>query len=172
MSKLELDKIKLTNRLLVFDEIPLPGEKVDNKFKLLIGGLLYISNMSRPDISIHVSKLSRFLDQSYVSVWKVAVDVLRYLVGTKELVLHLGKLDDTNLTVYVDSSFGDNGTRKAQTGTLIQLNGSSIGWISKRQKTTSKSSTEAEYVAHGTTLDDVLWTQNHINELNYPSNFP
>ena len=53
-----------------------------------------------------------------------------------------------NITGYCDSDFASNkDDRRSVTGYLVQLNGSTVAWKSKKQTSTTLSNTEAEYVA-------------------------
>src|SRR5699024_1698692 len=80
----------------------------------LIGGLLYIANLTRPDISAAVSFLSRHLSRPTERIWKYCKQVLRYLHTTKAKKLVLGDLDGSSLVVYADANFAPKGDRKSQ----------------------------------------------------------
>ncbi len=56
----------------------------------LVGSLLYVANTTRPDIAQVVGVLSRYRVSPTTSHWHEAVRVLRYLRGTKDLILVLG----------------------------------------------------------------------------------
>ena len=77
----------------------------------------------------------------------------------------LGELDQTSLVAYADANYAPAGDRKSQSGALFKLNGSTIGWISKKQKTVSTSTTEAEYIALSTATNEVLWLQGLLSEM-------
>ena len=138
----------------------------------LLGCLLYIANMTRPDIAAAVNFLARHLHRPNRLVWKYGKHILAYLKHTKHQKLNIGHLDDSNLVCYVDANYATPGDRKAQSGAILQFNGCSIGWFSKKQKTTSLSSTEAEYVALAAATKDVLWVQQLLNELTVPVRLP
>lgn len=57
----------------------------------LIGSLMYLSVMTRPDISYAVSYLSKFNNCYDETHWKVAERILRYLQGTKTFCLKFEK---------------------------------------------------------------------------------
>ena len=134
--------------------------------RALIGGLLYIANVSRPDIMASVSLLSRFLERPSELLWKSACQVLRYLVSTRFKKLQLGHFSNDQLQLYVDADFGsDASTRKSQSGIVIKLFGSTIVWASKKQSTVSMSSSEAEYVALSTGCSYLLGIMNLLEEI-------
>src|SRR5699024_2165207 len=156
------------------DTLQLENATVDENVPVrnLLGCLLYIANMTRPDIAAAVNFLARHLHRPNRLVWKYGKHILAYLKHTKHHKLNIGHLDDSNLVCYVDANYATPGDRKAQSGAIFQFNGCSIGWFSKKQKTTSLSSTEAEYVALAAATKDVLWIQQLLNELTVPVRLP
>src|SRR5699024_3930770 len=120
---------------------------------------LFIANMTRPDISAAVSFLSRHIKRPTDRVWKYCKQVLNYLHTTKEKSLTLGDLDGSSLVVYADANFAPKGDRKSQSGAVLKLAGSTVGWYSKKQKTVSTSTTEAEYIAMAIATNETLWLQ-------------
>ena len=49
------------------------------EYTRIIGGLMYVMNCTRPDITYDVSKLSRYTSNSGVDHWKAIIRVLKYL---------------------------------------------------------------------------------------------
>eukprot|EP00955_Chlamydomonas_euryale_P114375 366274-Chlamydomonas_euryale.AAC.1 len=66
---------------------PLPK---NNSNAELIGALLYLSNVTRPDIAHAVNSLASFSRQPCEHHWEGAWQVLRYLVGTASFDLKYG----------------------------------------------------------------------------------
>src|SRR5699024_825485 len=82
VSKLsQLDTIDLTQDP-VADRL-----KESGAYRSIIGGLLYVANMTRPDISTAVSVLSRLLDKPTDRAMKYAKQILKYLHTTKDKCL-------------------------------------------------------------------------------------
>ncbi len=76
-----------------------------------------------------------------------------------------------NLTAWSDSTWADsNDDMKSTTGIVIKLNNDCIVWSSKRQQTVALSSCEAELYALGATIQDIIYVQQFMNELNYNLN--
>lgn len=134
-------------------------------YRSLVGALLYIASMTRPDISAAISYLSRYLDRPSRRSWKLAKQVLNYLRHTKKCPLMLGKLDDSSIVTYADANFAPAGDRKSQSGAVIKLAGSTVGWFSKKQKTVSTSTTEAEYIALSAAMNETIWLKNLLCEM-------
>jgi len=141
-------------------------------YREIIGGLLYISNYTRPDISSAMSILSKFLDKPTRKVWGYAKQVLSYLLNTKWKRLILGNTDGSNLVAYADSNFAPLPDRKSQSGAVFKLDGSTIGWFSRKQKTVSTCTAEAESIALSMALNQVKWMQQLLDELGYNVKYP
>lgn len=135
-------------------EVNLKLEKSDDcerdiKYRNLIGALLYISSATRPDISFAVNYLSRFQNCYNNTHFKYALRILKYLYVTRDLSLsYNGNKDTEIIDCYVDADWaGDNIDRKSTTGFVIRLFGNVVYWKSRKQKSVTKASTFAEYVA-------------------------
>ena len=125
------------------------------KYRQLIGGLLYIANLTRPDVCFAVNYLSRFMQKASKVHLQNAEKVLLYLYSTKDRKLHLGGLDEQLLTCYSDASFRKD--EKDQTGVYVAYKGSIVQWISRKQDNYNQSTTEAEYCALQLAADECLW---------------
>ena len=88
---------------------------------------------------------------------------MKYLYLTKELSLQYKRNENCNLIdSYVDADWaGDNIDRKSTSGYVIRLFGNVIDWKSRKQKSVTKASTYAEYVA----LSEVVSELKYIKEL-------
>ncbi|KAG5888470.1 hypothetical protein JTB14_017701 [Gonioctena quinquepunctata] len=78
------------------------------QFRRLIGGLMYLSVCTRPDIAFACSQLSQFnycYDQSH---WTAAKRVLRYLSGTKDYGLIFEKADNQKIEAFTDADWADD----------------------------------------------------------------
>ena len=117
-----------------------------------IGSLLYLSRYTRPDISYATTFLARF-QQSPDTKHMEAVDrIMCYLNQTKSKKLRIEPTHKSGtpweLEVMADADYADNSNSTESTsGLAVYLSGSLVAWESKRQKSTSLSTTESEYVA-------------------------
>lgn len=115
-------------------------------YQQLIGCLMYLANLTRPDICYSLSYLSLFNQCFNESHWKQAKRVLRYLQNTKSYSLKFRK-GDLDLQGFVDADWAEDSLdRKSYTGFCFVLSGSTISWESRKQRTVASSSTEAEYI--------------------------
>lgn len=139
----------------------LPEEKREQMkhipYRELVGGLIYLANATRPDISFAVSTLSRFCSNPTMIHWKCAKRVLRYLKGTMDYSLQY-KTTREELKAYVDSDWaGDINDRKSCSGNVVILAGSPISWKAKKQQTVALSTMEAEYMALTEVSKEVIY---------------
>lgn len=102
-------------------EINLKLEKrknIDSKFpyQQLIGSLMYLSVLTRPDISYCISYLSQFNNCNTETHWKHAKRVLKYLSCTKSFGLKYVK-NNLDLIGFADADWAsDNLDRRSYTG--------------------------------------------------------
>ncbi|CAH2099425.1 unnamed protein product [Euphydryas editha] len=93
-------------------EYNLKLDKSDNiekqfPYQHLLGSLMYLSVLTRPDISFSISYLSQFNNCFTAVHWKHAKRILKYLKKIKSYGLMYIK-DDNNLIGFVDADWGSN----------------------------------------------------------------
>jgi hypothetical protein len=137
-------------------EFPMEECKLSNKgeplrdtaaYQRLVGRLIYLT-ITRPDITYSVHVLSRFMHEPRQQHMAAALRVVRYLKSSPGQGLLLHSNSSLNLRAFCDSDWaGCPITRRSTTGYCVFLGNSLISWRTKRQKTVSLSSAEAEYRA-------------------------
>ncbi|CAB0002804.1 unnamed protein product, partial [Nesidiocoris tenuis] len=134
-----------------------------------IGCLLYISQITRPDIIFAVNTLSRFNRNFQLQHWSAVKRIMRYLKGTMYRKLAYSPSEETrNLTAYSDSDWGGVLTdRYSVSGLCVRLNNGLISWASRRQQTIALSSVEAEYMALSSCVQEVIWMRAMMQEVLY-----
>jgi hypothetical protein len=139
-------------------------QPADNRYRQLLGGLLYLSVCTRPDIAYATSVLSRYSNDPKARHWNAAIRVLRYLKQHQTAKLRLSGKD--NISAFSDADWAsDPDTRHSTSGYLIFLGESCISWKSSRQHITALSSTEAEYIAAALACQDIIFVLNLAQEL-------
>jgi hypothetical protein len=142
-------------------------------YQFIVGSLMWISQLLRPDITFAVGLLSRFSHNPSEDHLRVSKRVLRYLKGTAVRFLTLGNPPstslDTPLVGYCDANYaGDLATRRSTTGYIFQFLGSTISWSSNRENTVALSTCEAEYMAMAEAIKEGIWLIRVLNDLGQP----
>jgi hypothetical protein len=74
--------------------------------------------------------------------WEAAKRVIRYLKGTKELKLTLGRMDE-ELTAFTDADWASQEHRHLISGCIVMIHGSPIAWSTRKQSIIALSMAEA-----------------------------
>eukprot|EP00253_Pinus_taeda_P012484 PITA_12484 len=135
------------------------------KYRQLIGSLIYLTT-TRPDISVVVGILSRFMQKPCEGHWSAAKRVLRYLKGTQDLGIKYTQVDDFSLIGYYDSDFdGDKETGVSTSGYAMSLGSGAVSWRSRKQSVPADSTTEEEYVAAAEEMKEIVWLRKILEDL-------
>lgn len=133
---------------------------------------MYLACGTWPDIAFAVGQLSKHNADPRKGHLRAAKRVVRYLKGTMDMGLTFGRGTNPRdpppygLVGYADSNFaGDSEDRKSVMGYCFFLNGALVSWSSKKQRTVSTSTTEAEYIAIGHAAREAVWIRRFINKM-------
>jgi len=154
------------------DATPL-SPKEHTKYRMIVGQMLWISIVTRPDLTHVVSLLSRYVSAPLQCHMDAADRALQYLNhhrseclifrGTTRQSTTPGRrstLDTLDFAVWTDSDWADEkGDRKSITGYIMTLNGCPINWKSKKQSTIALSVGEAESYALTEGIRESLFLQ-------------
>jgi hypothetical protein len=130
-----------------------PSDKVPKaefraKYQQLVRSLMYLMIGSCPDIAFAVTKMSQYMVRPSKEHYTVGMHLLRYLNGTKPMVLEFNGDSNQAVVAYSDSDWAcDPHDRKSVTGNFCTLAQGPVSWLSRKQKTIALSSTEAKYMA-------------------------
>lgn len=170
-----LKNFGMDNCKIVSTPIECKAEKIGNidadlsnlPYQKLIGSLMYLAVLTRPDITFAINYLSQFNNCYSEYHWQCAKRILRYLKGTKHFKLCFSKdnVNDCNLEGFVDSDWANDSDRKSYTGYVFKLSGGPISWQSSKQNSTALSSTEAEYIGLCEASKEAVYLKNLLNEL-------
>ena len=129
----------------------------------IVGGLLWLANMSRPDISYAAGQLSRFLTNPGVKAFNAAIRVLIYLHASKSRRLTFRPNASRPFVTLVDSSWT---TKFSCSGAFFTLYGCPFHWFCKTQRSVTLSSAEAEYFGATLAAKEVLFFRALLHDLN------
>jgi len=139
----------------------------------IVGALLYIALSTRPDIAHATSMLARAVCNPTAEHLVAAKRVLRYLSDTADLGLTYGAIEQNGAVATLAPAFcdadwaGDTTDRRSTSGIVLKVNNNTVVWSSKRQTVVALSSAEAEYMAAGAAVQEIIWLRALLSELGF-----
>ena len=126
-------------------------------FKRLVGSLMFLI-ATRPNMMHGVSMISRFMESPKDSHWKAGKIILRYVSGTKDLVIMYSTSKNLKLIEYTDNDNGGNTDDRKNTSRYTFNFGTGVVlWDSKKQPILTLSLVEEEYVTATSITFQVFW---------------
>ncbi|POM79724.1 Gag-pol Polyprotein [Phytophthora palmivora] len=178
LERFKMDKCKPMPTPQAKGNLPLPGDpdrevvcvnsSPDMDYQCIVGSLQYLVSCSRPDIANAVRTLGKFLTCFTKEHEVMAKRVLRYLQGTRDYGLVWMKPipRGIRLVAYADADLGnEKDDRKSITGYVLQLNGCTFAYKSKKQSIMTDDTCSAEFVAASECSTMIMWTHNLCKEL-------
>jgi len=139
------------------------------RYRQIIGALQYLT-FTRPDICYAVNKVCQFMHAPTEDHWSAVKRILRYLQATATYGLHITRDSPLSLHGFTDADWaGSIDNHKSTGGYLVYLGSTPISWKSGKQRTVTRSSTEAEYKALADGTAEILWIRSLLTELRVPS---
>lgn len=130
----------------------------DIPYREAVGCLMYLAQISRPDIYHVVHKLSQFNTNPGKAHWLYVKRIFRYLKGTIDMKLTYYAEGNQSIVGYSDADWGgcvESG--RSTSGYVFTLMGGPISWSSKKQTCVSTSSCQSEYVALAHANQEAQW---------------
>jgi hypothetical protein len=117
------------------------------RYSQMIGSLMYLASVTRPNISFAMSKLSWFTSNLGDDHWHALEQVMHYLVGTIDYGIHYSEYPIL-LEGYSDANWiSDVDDLYAMSGYVFTLGGAAVSWRSCKQSILTRSTIEAELTA-------------------------
>ena len=119
-------------------------------YREAVGALMWVANMTRPDLAYTAHTLAKFGDNPGPEPWKAVMKVPQYLKRTVSLGVTYGGAteDNVKLSAWVDADHAScPDTRRSVSGGAVMLDGEAISWFSRVQRITATATSESEYVA-------------------------
>ena len=138
-------------------------------YMTLVGAFLWLSNVTRPDLTYAASQLARFVSNPAEVHYAAAIRVLLYLEPSAERALHYRPSADARLVVYVDSDWG---VKLSVSGAFFAFMNCPVAWFARTQRSVSLSSTEAEFFAAMVAARDGVHYRDVLCDLGYTQTGP
>ncbi|GMI67117.1 hypothetical protein HRI_000381000 [Hibiscus trionum] len=135
-------------------------------YRSTVGALLYVCH-TRPDLSFAVNKVSQFMQNPTDIHWSAVKRILRYLKGTVEFGLWFSDQSlPLQLQVFSDADWGsDIDDRRSISGHCVCFGLHLLCWSSRKQRSVSRSTAEAEYRSLADSTCDLLWIQAVLQDM-------
>ncbi|CAB1118653.1 unnamed protein product [Ectocarpus sp. CCAP 1310/34] len=132
----------------------------DFPFRELVGSLMWLATQTRPDIANAVRAVARYCASPKLVHWNAAMDILGYARRTSHFGISFqrGTVEGFSLQGYADADFASKAAdRRSVSGGIVTCGGGAVSWFSRTQKCVTLSTTEAEYVALGDVVKEILF---------------
>ena len=127
-------------------------------YRSLVGSLLFLARRTRPDIMFAVILLSQYNTSHNSQHINALMQILKYVVKTKDFAIDLSSCTDSQLVSYSDASWAsDRDSRKSFGGHIVFLGHVPISWGCVKQKAISLSVMESEYMALTDCAKETRW---------------
>ena len=154
----------------------------------LIGSLLYLSTMTRPDIAYHMATLCSLMHDPTVDAYHAALDLLLYIYSHPLSLSFRGKRDvpigvdvkyhdnirtNGGLVGFSDSTWRSSSSKGYNLfGYVVYFMGSPVSYVSKHLRVVALSSAEAEYAAASYACKEIVFIRNVLNDLGFKISSP
>ena len=149
------------------DEVLL-DEKKAKMYQKLVGSLLYLANLTRPDLSFSVNTCARFMSAPTKNHWDAAKQIGGYLANTLNYGLVYGTETELEMYGMVDADFAGAGIgdrKRSTSGYCFIYGGAAVSWKSFLERTAVKSTCEAEIMASALGVNESMWERKLCRDL-------
>ncbi|KAE8674743.1 hypothetical protein F3Y22_tig00111718pilonHSYRG00018 [Hibiscus syriacus] len=151
------------------------GELLTNarEYRSIVGALLYVC-YTRPDVAFSVNKTAQYMHAPRELHMAAVKRILRYLAGTLDYGLTFtGASNALDVTAFADADWGGNlDDRRSISGHVVYVGACPVVWCSRKQKTVSRSTIEAEYRSVAKAASEVTWINSLLGELGVKNRIP
>jgi hypothetical protein len=138
---------------------------------LTVGRLMYAQLRTRPNLAFVIGMLGRYQKNLGIDHWNGIKKVLRYIQGTKDLMLIYERSDRLEIVGYSDSDFvGCLDNNRSTSGYVFKLVGEAISWSSFKQTVMTSSMIYTEFVACYEATGQTMWLKKFVPSLTVVDN--
>ena len=142
-------------------------EKEADEFHTVVARNLFLCKRARPDIQTAVAFLCTRVSKPDKDDWGKLVRLMKYLFGTKDMVLTLSGDATRLIKWWIDVSFAVHKDFKSHTGGTMSMGKGYIYSMSTKQKLNTKSTTESELVGVDDVMPAIIWTNYFLEAQDY-----
>jgi hypothetical protein len=140
---------------------------VDSTYYCKLLGKLIFLTITRANIAYAVNRISSYMAHPQQAHLDAVLHIIRYLQGTLDTGILYHKSLPSQLTGFTDADWGSClETRRSIGAYIFTLGHGPVTWMSKKQLTVARSSTEAEYRALSDGAQEGIWLSRLLKELN------
>ncbi|CAM9570157.1 unnamed protein product [Ascophyllum nodosum] len=123
------------------------GNEEFPKYGALVGNLMWISVMTRPDIANALRACARHSHNPSPRHWNALLQIAAYVNATKEINLRFVWGFVLRLSVYADADYtAASNDRRFVSGVAVMLGDTATGWKISTHKCVTMATCEANYV--------------------------
>ena len=142
------------------ERVESPCPKLLRRYQSIVGGLLYCSTNTRPDIAFSVGMLCRAMSRPTPELLEASLRVLGYLHRTRELGLnYVGEMKP--ISGMTDSDWA---TKHSTTGWVFRFCRAAVSWGCEKQKAVALSSCEAEIMAASEAAKEAIYLKRFLEQ--------
>jgi hypothetical protein len=144
------------------------GKEDSAKYRSIVGALQYLT-LTHPDIAYSVNKVYQYLHAPTMVHMTAVKWILSFLKHMSDYVFLIRPSSSTMVSAFSDTDWaGCMDDRKSTGGFIMFFGPNLVSWSVKKQKTVSRSSSEAEYKTMTNAIAEIMWVQSVLNELGVP----
>ena len=130
----------------------------------IVGGILWLANVTRPELSFCASQLARFVSNPGQAHYSAAMRVMLYL--DQSVTRTLTFQPDTRAPLF---SLGDSdwAASFSTSGAFLYFMNCLVAWFSKVQKSVALSTAEAEYFGGMLTAKEIMYLRELLRDLGF-----
>ena len=144
-----------------------------SKYRSIIGSLRHLAMTTRPDVECAVNMLASFCQAPTDCHFEASLHILGYITRTIDYGLLFRKpgtsgrspIEEEQLLVTADSSFGTEEKGRSRSGFAMDVYGNLVSWGSTKTKVTALSTTESELMAGNEACREAVWMNMVLSEI-------
>eukprot|EP00271_Cylindrocystis_brebissonii_P021026 TRINITY_DN732_c0_g1_i3.p1 TRINITY_DN732_c0_g1~~TRINITY_DN732_c0_g1_i3.p1 ORF type:complete len:1491 (-),score=166.73 TRINITY_DN732_c0_g1_i3:1047-5519(-) len=145
----------------------------DKPYRGVVGSLMYLMCVTRPDLAYPIGLLSQFLENPGQAHWDAAMYVLRYVKGTADYYIEYSGNSFRTPHGFCDASFAEDMTDRCSFGGhFFTVAGGVISWRSQKQGTVARSTSESEFYECSQAAQEAMYLRLLYSELGFPLEDP